>query len=229
MLLYSLLTRQIDTDQVTLCPALVIKDQSIGVADKADQMDGMDGILGIGPCDLTQGQSTQARRLFMRLIHPQAPWLPTLRTRAALRPSPTTCSSRASFRMSEFFPFSLLNSLTNYSTQECIGICYEPTTASSNNNNAPNGCLSFGGPDSSKYVRPIRRHAVLTRTRCTGKLNYVPITKTSPACQYWGIDQSIEYCGEEIMVKSAGIVDSEYSSIRPKSLSELFLQPERPS
>ena len=35
-----------DTDQVTMSPQLVIKDQSIGVATEANDMNGMDGILG---------------------------------------------------------------------------------------------------------------------------------------------------------------------------------------
>ncbi|KAJ6549508.1 aspartic peptidase domain-containing protein [Mycena sp. CBHHK59/15] len=46
------------TDQVTLSPKLVIKDQPIGVADQANQMDGLDGILGIGPVDLTLNTMT---------------------------------------------------------------------------------------------------------------------------------------------------------------------------
>ncbi|KAJ6611442.1 acid protease [Mycena sp. CBHHK59/15] len=46
------------TDEVTLSPKLVIKDQPIGVADQANQMDGLDGILGIGPVDLTLNTMT---------------------------------------------------------------------------------------------------------------------------------------------------------------------------
>ncbi|KAJ7913485.1 aspartic peptidase domain-containing protein [Mycena leptocephala] len=42
--------------------------------------------------------------------------------------------------------------------RECIGIYYEPTTTA----NAQTGSLSFGGPD---------------RTKCTGEINYVPITR----------------------------------------------------
>ncbi|KAJ7160045.1 acid protease [Mycena filopes] len=74
-------------------------------------------------------------------------------------------------------------------SSECIGISYEPTTT----NNAPNGYLSFGGPDESKY---------------TGELNYVSLTKTSPACNYWGIDQSIKYGGKELMANCSGISDT---------------------
>ncbi|KAJ6584074.1 acid protease [Mycena vulgaris] len=142
------------TDQVALGPELVIKDQSIGVADQADHMDGMDGILGIGPVSLTKG---------------------TMAPDAANPGGIATVTDNL-----------LKQKLIS---QECIGIYYEPTTSA----NAPNGCLSFGGPDSSKY---------------TGDLNYVPITKTSPASQYWGIDQSISYGGQEIMAQCSGISDT---------------------
>jgi hypothetical protein len=49
--------------------------------------------------------------------------------------------------------------------------------------------------------------------RCTGEINYVPITKTSPACEYWGYDQSISYGGKEIMATSAYIADTFVSSL----------------
>ncbi|KAJ7078664.1 aspartic peptidase domain-containing protein [Mycena epipterygia] len=142
------------TDQVTLGLKLVIKDQSIGVADKADDMDGMDGILGIGLVCLTKGNMAPD------VSNPDG--------------TPTVIDS-------------LLRQ--NLISNECIGIYYEPTTSA----NAPNGCLSFGGPDPSKY---------------TGELNYVPITKKSPACNYWGIEQSISYGSTEIMAQCAGISDT---------------------
>lgn len=45
--------------------------------------------------------------------------------------------------------------------------------------------------------------------RFTGSINYVPISKTSPANRYWGIDQTITYGnGTQIMKTSAGIVDT---------------------
>ena len=60
-----------------------------------------------------------------------------------------------------------------------------------------NGELSFGETDSSKF---------------TGKINYVPITSTSPANAYWGIDQTINYGsatgGTQILRRTAGIVDT---------------------
>ncbi|KAJ7643865.1 acid protease [Roridomyces roridus] len=72
---------------------------------------------------------------------------------------------------------------------ECIGIGYAPTT----DLNAASGTLCFGGADPSQYI---------------GDLSYVPITSTSPASNYWGIDQSIMYGDTEIMVKCAGISDT---------------------
>lgn len=39
-------------------------------------------------------------------------------------------------------------------------------------------------------------------------MTYVPITKTSPASRYWGVDQEICYGSDTIMNKSAGIVDT---------------------
>ena len=40
---------------MTLGPALVIENQSIGVASQAQGFQNVDGILGVGPVDLTQG------------------------------------------------------------------------------------------------------------------------------------------------------------------------------
>ncbi|KAF7297281.1 Peptidase A1 domain-containing protein [Mycena indigotica] len=75
-------------------------------------------------------------------------------------------------------------------SQECIGIYYAPTTARPNE---LSGCLDIGGADSTKY---------------TGKLDYMPITKQSPASNYWGLEESIIYDGEEIMAHCAGISDT---------------------
>ncbi|KAG6329087.1 hypothetical protein ID866_10002 [Astraeus odoratus] len=72
---------------------------------------------------------------------------------------------------------------------EIVGISFEPTTSQSD----MNGELSFGGVDPSKFV---------------GEISYVPITSTSPASQYWGIDQSISYGAETILSTTAGIVDT---------------------
>jgi saccharopepsin len=55
------------------------------------------------------------------------------------------------------------------------------------------GELTFGGVDTSKT---------------TSSVSYVPITSTSPASQYWGIDQSISYNGKTILSSTAGIVDT---------------------
>ncbi|KAG2101065.1 acid protease, partial [Suillus discolor] len=71
-----------------------------------------------------------------------------------------------------------------------LGISYEPSSTA----NVSNGELTFGGTDSTKY---------------TGTLNTVPLTTTSPASAYWGIDQSVSYgTGQTILNTTAGIVDT---------------------
>ncbi|TDL23166.1 acid protease [Rickenella mellea] len=74
--------------------------------------------------------------------------------------------------------------------ENSIGILYEPTTGT----DIANGELTFGGIDTAKI---------------TGEISFVPITKTNPADNYWGIDQTITYgTGTKILSKTAGIVDT---------------------
>ncbi|KAJ8080255.1 hypothetical protein PM082_017085 [Marasmius tenuissimus] len=68
--------------------------------------------------------------------------------------------------------------------QESIGIFYAATPDDSKD--LANSELTFGGIDKSKITTPMK---------------YVPITKTSPANRYWGINQTI-------MNNCAGIVDT---------------------
>ncbi|KAG6842466.1 hypothetical protein C0991_007596 [Blastosporella zonata] len=71
-----------------------------------------------------------------------------------------------------------------------IGISFEPTTVE----DVVNGELSWGGVDTTKY---------------TGTITYTPITTTSPASFYWGINQSIRYStSTTILSSTAGIVDT---------------------
>ncbi|KAG0703772.1 acid protease [Suillus ampliporus] len=73
---------------------------------------------------------------------------------------------------------------------DLIGIFYEPSSTA----NVANGELTFGGTDSTKY---------------TGSINTVPLTTTSPADNYWGINQSVSYgTGNTILNTTAGIVDT---------------------
>ncbi|KAF8267326.1 acid protease [Lactarius quietus] len=141
------------TDQVTLSPAFVVKNQSIGVASTSQGFAGVDGILGIGPVDLTDG------------------------TIGGSTPVPTITDSL--FKQGAI-------------STESIGIFYQPSTSASA---VSNGELTFGGIDSSKI---------------TGDVKYVPITSTSPASNYWGIDQSVTYGsgGESILSSTSGIVDT---------------------
>ncbi|KAI9450419.1 aspartic peptidase A1 [Lactarius psammicola] len=71
-----------------------------------------------------------------------------------------------------------------------VAVSFEPTTTTS----AENGELTFGGTDSTKF---------------TGELTFVPRTETSPASDFWGIDQSIHYgIFQNILSTTAGIVDT---------------------
>ncbi|PIL28667.1 transporter [Ganoderma sinense ZZ0214-1] len=73
-----------------------------------------------------------------------------------------------------------------------IGISFEP---SSSLNNA-NGELTFGGVDTSKF---------------TGPLNFVPITSTSPASEFVGIDQAITFGsadGPTVLASTSGVTDT---------------------
>lgn len=69
-----------------------------------------------------------------------------------------------------------------------LGIYFVPTAASDSA-----GELTFGGHDNSKI---------------TSSVTYIPLTTTSPASYYWGIDQSISYGRSTILSETAGIVDT---------------------
>ena len=72
-----------------------------------------------------------------------------------------------------------------------LGIYYEPYNAKSKGHGR--GSLSFG------QVEP---------GRTVGAVNYVPLTTTRPASQYWGIDQSVSYGTTQLLATTAGIVDT---------------------
>ena len=74
-------------------------------------------------------------------------------------------------------------------TTEVIGVSYNPTTEDSTSN----GEMTFGDVDSSKF---------------TGSITYTPITTTSPASYYWGIDQTVNYGATPLLPITAGIVDT---------------------
>ncbi|KAG1891613.1 acid protease [Suillus fuscotomentosus] len=71
---------------------------------------------------------------------------------------------------------------------EVLGVFFAPASSSDSS-----GELTFGGYNASKI---------------TGDVSYVPITSTSPASGYWGIDQSISYGSTLILDETAGIVDT---------------------
>ncbi|KAG2032183.1 aspartic peptidase domain-containing protein [Suillus americanus] len=73
-------------------------------------------------------------------------------------------------------------------SSEVLGVFFAPASSDDSG-----GELTFGDYDASKI---------------TGGINYVPITSTSPASTYWGIDQSISYGSMSILSETAGIVDT---------------------
>ncbi|KAF8167357.1 aspartic protease [Crassisporium funariophilum] len=75
-------------------------------------------------------------------------------------------------------------------TANQIGISFEPTTT----DEILNGEITWGGTDSSKF---------------TGSITFIPLTTTSPASEFWGINQSVRYgASTSILATTAGIVDT---------------------
>lgn len=75
-------------------------------------------------------------------------------------------------------------------TSNLIGISFEPTTQVE----VLNGEITWGGTDSSKL---------------TGAISFAPVTKTSPASEFWGITQTVRYgASTTIQSNTAGIVDT---------------------
>ncbi|KAG2078836.1 acid protease [Suillus decipiens] len=76
----------------------------------------------------------------------------------------------------------------DYISRAVVGMFFQPTSQNGDNH----GELSFGGtiPGIYDYVL------------------YAAITTIAPSSQYWGINQRITYAGENILVKTAGVVDS---------------------
>jgi len=75
-------------------------------------------------------------------------------------------------------------------TAHLVAAAFAPTTADT----STNGELTFGGTDSSKF---------------TGSITFTPITSTSPANEFWGINQSVKYgTTTTILASTAGIVDT---------------------
>lgn len=71
---------------------------------------------------------------------------------------------------------------------EILGVYFVPVSEK-----VATGTLTFGGWNSSLM---------------TSDITYTPITTASPACNYWGIDQSITYGDATILSSAAGIVDT---------------------
>ncbi|KDR85732.1 hypothetical protein GALMADRAFT_53199 [Galerina marginata CBS 339.88] len=71
-----------------------------------------------------------------------------------------------------------------------LGISFEPSITGDD----LNGELTWGGTDSTKF---------------TGTVAFTAVTKTSPASEFWGINQSFRYgASNTILASTAGIVDT---------------------
>jgi Eukaryotic aspartyl protease len=68
----------------------------------------------------------------------------------------------------------------------------------------------------------------MDHNRIVGDVKYVPITGTSPASRYWGVDQSITYGsnGQTILNLTAGIVDTGTTLILIATGSILSIMPQ---
>jgi len=67
---------------------------------------------------------------------------------------------------------------------------FQPSTT----DNSINGEIAWGAIDSSKF---------------TGSMTFIPVTTTSPANEFWGINQSVRYgTSTNILSTTAGIVDT---------------------
>lgn len=72
-----------------------------------------------------------------------------------------------------------------------VSVFFQPTIGD-NTNPAGTGELNFGGIDETIGF----------------DIFYTPITSTSPASQYWGINQTVSFPDQPILPQSAGIVDT---------------------
>lgn len=89
-----------------------------------------------------------------------------------------------------------------------VGISFAPATSESD----PNGQLTFGGIDPTKFTGDITFvYVLLLFVELTRSSRHdSPITSTSPSSEFVGIDQSITFgsAGTSILAPTAGIVDT---------------------
>ncbi|KAG2366011.1 aspartic peptidase domain-containing protein [Suillus spraguei] len=80
-----------------------------------------------------------------------------------------------------------------------VGIFFEPITGNRDTNV---GELTFGDPD---------------YTKCTSDIEYTDVTDTPPSKKYWGINQRVTYGTTEILLYTAGIIDTSSRFIKISS------------
>ncbi|EIN03786.1 aspartic peptidase A1 [Punctularia strigosozonata HHB-11173 SS5] len=92
--------------------------------------------------------------------------------------------------MTDYIP-TIIDELAAQGTipSDMFSIYFQPTTTMS----LKNGELTIGGVDSAK---------------CESAVTYVPLTTTTPAAYYWGIDAALTYNNSAVLEKTAGIVDT---------------------
>lgn len=88
-----------------------------------------------------------------------------------------------------------------------VGVLFNPVTSITP---LANGELSFGGFDSSKIV---------------GSMHFAPITSTSPANLFWGLDGSMRYGTTNLLPTTAGIIDTGTTLVLiPSNTFQQYLQ-----
>ncbi|KAK0199003.1 aspartic peptidase A1 [Armillaria mellea] len=90
-------------------------------------------------------------------------------------------------------------------TNHAVGVYFAPTTQEE----VVNGEISWGGSYRLSQVNSNRNLGGPDTSKIIGSISYAPITSTSPASEFWGIDESITYgTSTSILSPTAGIVDT---------------------
>ena len=92
-------------------------------------------------------------------------------------------------------------------SNEIIGISFEPASSQS----TTNGQLTFGGVDSTKFTGDVTytyAYSIQFLPSSARLTDCRPLTRTEPAAEYWGIDQTVAYGEKTILPLTAGIVDT---------------------
>jgi saccharopepsin len=189
-----------DIDAVTITNTLTVQSQSIGAARRLDGVDRVanDGMLGLGPAVLTRktvSKKDQVPTIIDTLYKEhRMPW-PAVGV--AFAPYGVV-DGGAKGKSTGTHPNNKRDmgadpGVTLGGDSSHLGARSSQGTQRAQIPGTPNGVLTFGGYD---------------RSRFTGQLSWVPLTAQKPAKAFWGLDQSLVYDGKTIMKQSAGILDT---------------------